>query len=124
VAALSRGAAAALVVAALWAVLTLARPGVTFHLAPLLTAIAPAALTRYECRVPAGAAVAAGGAGLAIALLATAALGLAGRLGGPSLLPTGGATLESAVFAVVGAIAGVLIAWPWPRPASPASRGR
>ncbi|MDH3226543.1 MAG: hypothetical protein OEM67_05580 [Thermoleophilia bacterium] len=113
--ALSRVGLAALVVVALWAILILSRPGVTFHLAPIFAAAAPVLLTRYERQLKQSTALYAGVVGLVIALVATFAFSVAGRLDGPSLLLTGGATLESIVFAVVGAIAGVLIAWPWPR---------
>jgi hypothetical protein len=104
------------VVVALWAVLIAARPGVTFHLAPVFAAAAPVLLARYAGRLRHSTAVLAGALGVAIALLATLGFSATGRLDGPSLLPVGGATLESVVFAACGAIVGVLIAWPWPRP--------
>lgn len=119
---LNRAALAGLVVVALWVVLTYARPGVTFHLAPVFVAAAPAVLARYERVLRRALALTAGGIGAAFALGATGALQLAGRLDGPSLLPTGGAALESIVFGLVGAVVGIAIAWPWPGQVGAASR--
>lgn len=113
--ALRRVGLASLVVVALWAILIATRQGVTFHLAPIFSAAAPALLARYEGRLKQSTALYVGLIGLVITLVATFAFSAAGRMDGPSLLPAGGATSESVVFAVIGAIAGVLIAWPWPR---------
>ena len=113
--AVSRIGLATLVVVALWAILIVARPGVTFHLAPIFAAATPVLLARYEGQLKHTTALLAGAVGLVITLAATFVFSVAGGMDGPSLLPAGGAALESVVFAVIGAIAGVAIAWPWPR---------
>lgn len=101
-------------VVALWVVLTYARPGVTFHLAAVFAAAAPALLARYERTLSRSRALTAGGVGAAIALVATGVLEHEGRLDGPSLLPTGGAALGSIIFAIAEVELGVAAAWPWP----------
>lgn len=106
--ALRRAVAISLGLALLWVVLALIRSGTTFHLAPaLVAAVFPVAITadaneRVSTRQLAVATL----AGLAIALVATLILTLAGEMTGPSLLPFGGAVSESVVFAVAGAITG------------------
>jgi hypothetical protein len=45
--------------------------------------------------------------GLALALVTTGILSASGNLEGPSLLPTGGAVLESVVFAATGSLMGL-----------------
>ena len=91
---------------ALWVILAIARPGVTYHLAPLIVAALPTVAGRFEGR--AGpmtlARLAVGGAGLAFA--ATLLLSSLGRLAGPSLLLFGGAALEAVIFSLLGAVAG------------------
>lgn len=96
--------------AVLWAVLASVQPTTTFHLAP---ALIPLAVTFVMAeRTPAPRTLI--GHILAAGLLAVAvsiALDMAGRLQGPSLLPMGGALMES----VVAAGAGVVIALGWTR---------
>lgn len=88
--------------AILWAILAVTRDGVTLHLAPIIVAATPAAVTR---RVVAGTFA---GAGLLAAT--TVALGAAGRLSGPSLLPWGAGLLETIVFGAIGVLGGALLA--------------
>jgi hypothetical protein len=89
--------------AVLWIVAAGITRDVTYHLAPVIVAAAPVISYRQQ---PLGSAVL--GFGLATAI----ALGLAalGYLTGPSLLPFGGALLESVVGALIGATLGGLLA--------------
>ena len=80
-------------------------PSTTYHLAPLLVAIAIPGMVGLDRigatpRLVAMAAV----AGVALALATTGLLGWYDRLVGPSLLPFGGAVAEAVVFAVGGAL--------------------
>ena len=99
--------------ALLWAVLAAVRPGTTFHLAPLLVA----GLVPLVYRVQGGASrITAGrlaGVGVALAAVVSVLLGAAGFLDGPSLLPFGGAFVESLAGAAVGGLVGLGAAW-WP----------
>ena len=82
----------AIALAALWAVFAWNSPSMTYHLAPLLVAgITPAALLLSDESTPLETVLGAGAIGASLALATTAGLGLAERLIGPSLLPTGGA---------------------------------
>ncbi len=81
--ALSRVGLAAIVVVALWAILIVARPGVTFHLAPIFAAAAPVLLARYEGRLKQLNVLCAAALGLGITLIATFAFSAAGWLDGP-----------------------------------------
>lgn len=106
----SAGVGYAAGLAALWLILAVISPGTTYHLAPLLVAATPpvAEVTKNpgESASPGRATAVGGGLALLVALL----LWIAGALEGPSLLPLGGAVLESVVFAVAGAIGGWLAA--------------
>ena len=95
----------------LWVILAFNNPETTYHLGPPLVAAAVPLTHRSSGSGPLSAPAAAGAAvsGLTNALIATAVLAIAGKLEGESLLPFGDATVESIVFAVVGAIAGYLI---------------
>lgn len=91
--------------AVLWVALATWRPTTTFHLAPLLVAgVIPVGATSLKSNRSVALMAA---AGIVLALVTTAALAFAGRLDGPSLLPSGGAALESAV----GALAGGALGW-------------
>ncbi|MCP3975799.1 MAG: hypothetical protein GY720_15050 [bacterium] len=95
---------------ALWAVLAVARDGVTYHLAPLIVAAIPAGFvglddSRRVADLPRLAIIGAASA-LGISLLLT----VIGRMDGPSLLPFGGAAAESVIFSVGGALAGWFVA--------------
>jgi hypothetical protein len=89
--------------ALLWAVLGLALEDVTFHLGPLIVAAAAPLPSRHRR-------VAWAGVGLALATSVATLLAAAGALTGPSLLPFGGALLESVVLAIVGAGLGLVLA--------------
>jgi hypothetical protein len=89
--------------AALWAVLAIVTTGVTFHLAPAIVAGSGALVSRRRSALWAG-------AGFGLAALVTVALSAGGHLEGPSLLPVGGAALESMVVAAAGAVFGVVAA--------------
>lgn len=87
----------------IWVAAALLVEGTTFHLAPVIVAAAPA--VRFpEWRLP-GAVV-----GTTIAAAVALLLSLAGRLAGPSLLPIGGALLESVLGAVAGGLIGLVVA--------------
>jgi len=101
----------AFALAVLWAVLAWYSPSTTYHLAPLLVAgVVPGALLLSDERSPWRITLAAGAVGASLALITTTGLGLAERLIGPSLLPSGGAVVEAVVFAALGATAGVVAA--------------
>jgi hypothetical protein len=95
--------------ALLWLVLALARPSLTFHLAPLLVAAAPPVLLTLDDR--AGATrreiVLATVLGAAMALVTTGILTGLGRLEGPGLGPFPDALVESLAFVAIGALIGV-----------------
>jgi len=102
--------------AVLWAALAIWRPGTTFHLAPLLVAgVVPVGAKSLGLgqNLPRLAAI-----GGTLALITTGVLSATGRLAGPSLLPSGGAALESVVGALAGAIAGWAIARSMTSPAN------
>lgn len=91
--------------AILWVVLTAISDGITYHLAPFLVAGIPAFSYLFDSPSPTAArGIAVVGGGVALALAITAALAITGNLSGPSLLPAGGAALESVVFALVGGL--------------------
>lgn len=92
-----------LLFAGLWAVVAAFQPTSTFHLAPLIVAAWPAI---GERRLEGAVLLAL--AGSVIAGIATGLLFVAGLLQGPSLLPWGGAGLESLFAAAVGMFIGVV----------------
>lgn len=102
-----------LIFAVLWAVAATARPGTTFHLAPLIVSGIPATALVLDARSarPRGQTGAASLAGFGVAVAVTAALAAASRLEGPSLLPFGGAVTEAVVFSAAGAAGGLLFAF-------------
>lgn len=96
--------------AVLWLVLGLISDGTTYHLAPLLVAGLPTFLYALEDPTPllrrsAGLTV----LGTSAALVVTFVLVSTRNLGGPSLLPLGGAAAESVIFALVGAFGGLTV---------------
>lgn len=105
-----RGTLYGLGLAVLWVVLALASPTTTYHLAPLLVAGTPTVADSLEGEGPKVRLVSLAALGLILALAATGILAILGSLEGPSLLPIGGAALESAVFALVGSLAGIFVA--------------
>jgi len=106
-----RAVAISIGLAVLWVVVALLRDGTTFHLAPMLVAaVLPIVVASdNEEGVETSRLALAALAGLAIALLGTLFLAVAGEMTGPSLLPSGGAVAESVIFAIVGAIGGFAI---------------
>jgi hypothetical protein len=96
--------------AALWLALGLASNGTTYHLAPLLVAAIPATLAALDGPgLAASRLIGLVGVGAIGALAVTALLSATGNLDGPSLLPFGGAALESVVFAGLGALAALAV---------------
>ncbi len=111
---------AGLVFAAIWVLLAALRPGVTFHLAPLIVAATVPVTQRLTVGRPArpmeAAASAAVGAGLAALVLA--GLEATGRLDGPALDPFEGVVAESLVAIAIGVVAGLVVQlWPGSAPA-------
>lgn len=90
--------------AVLWIAAASFTPDVTYHLAPVIVAAAPAVMSPPDERALWSL--------LGFGLASATAIGLstAGLLAGPSLLPVGGALLESIAGAVVGAGFGALLA--------------
>jgi len=95
------GLPAAAAFALVWLVASFAVDGTTFHLAPVIVVGAAA----YTARKPVS--------GLLVGLAATLVVGLtleaAGRLDGPSLLPWGDATLETAAFSIGAVLVAALL---------------
>jgi hypothetical protein len=105
---LRRAASISLGLALLWIVVAFLRSGSTFHLAPILVAAAFPVMYAFdpEDRISARDLLPPTVAGLAIALVTTLILAVAGEMTGPSLLPFGGAATEAVVFSLAGAIGG------------------
>jgi hypothetical protein len=107
---LPKGLLYGLGLAALWVVVALISSTTTYHLAPLIVAGTPAIVDSLE----GGSSMArlglltAAGLALALALAVTGILSLSGNLDGPSLLPTGGAVVESVLFAFTGGLLGLI----------------
>lgn len=95
--------------AVLWGVLAAFSPETTYHLAPFLVAGAPPILDAAdEAGGHPSRAAALAATGTLIALVGTGILAAAGLLQGPSLLPTGGAVLESVAFSITGGVVGLV----------------
>lgn len=99
---MSRRMVGSLAFAGIWIAAAAIRPTTTFHLAPLIVAVWPG-LTERDLRRALPMTLTAA----AIAAATTGLLFIAGWLRGPSLLPWGGATLESVVAIAVGAVLGL-----------------
>lgn len=96
--------------AALWLALGLVSNGTTYHLAPLLVAAIPATLAALDGPgLSPARLIGLVGVGAVGALAVTAFLSATGNLDGPSLLPFGGAAVESVVFAGLGASTAVVV---------------
>jgi len=95
--------------AVLWAIVALARPDSTFHLAPLLVAgVAPVVLAFDDSAdATRGSVTLAAAIGLSMALLAILLLSAVGRLNGGVLEPFTDPIVES----VSGALAGGVVGW-------------
>lgn len=110
--AVRRAAGYAVGLGAVWAVAAALRPETTYHLAPLLVAATlPFVLVAEQPSLGLRGTLAGAAGGTAVAFIATAALGFADLLRGPSLLPFGGAVVESVIFSVVGGVLGLVAAW-------------
>jgi hypothetical protein len=94
----------------LWLVLALISSTTTYHLAPLIVASTPAIVDSLERGRSMVRLVLLSAVGLALALAVTGVLSVSGNLERPSLLPTGGAVLESIVFAAAGSLFGLVSA--------------
>ena len=94
----------------LWLVLALISSTTTYHLAPLIVASTPAIIDSLERGRSMVRLVLLSALGLALALAVTGVLSVSGNLEGPSLLPSGGAVLESIVFAAAGSLLGLVSA--------------
>jgi hypothetical protein len=95
--------------AVLWMTLASLNPDLTYHLAPLLIAgTAPVAMTTTGDPSTTTLSIASL-MSASVGLVATAALAIADRLRGPSLLPWGGAVLEAIAFVAVGASIGLVV---------------
>ncbi len=105
---LSKGLFYGLGFALLWLVLALISSTTTYHLAPLLVAATPAMVDAWERPGSITGHSLRAALGIALALVATGVLAASGSLDGPSLLPSGGAVLESVVFAIAGGVTGLL----------------
>ena len=97
--------------AAIWTIAAIARPGATFHLAPILIALAPLLATARES----GSSSVVAGAAALIALGTSMALAMADLMRGPGLLPFGGAPTEAVVFAAAAGMAAIGLARLSPR---------
>ncbi|MGH3437991.1 MAG: hypothetical protein ACRDRN_16190 [Sciscionella sp.] len=102
------GALASLVLAAVWLLLALKDPSTTYHLAPLLVAVAWPLTRRWRTRsaLPARSALGAATGGAAVALGTTALLASQHALTGPTLSGSGDALIETLIAIVVGAAIG------------------
>ncbi len=97
------------VLAAVWVVLAWLND-TTYHFAPLLVAaLVPLGVALAGEPPPFSRRLAGTAVGAVIALAATAALSLTGHLGGPSLLPAGGAAAEAVAFSLAGAAIGLVL---------------
>lgn len=112
---------AGVVFAAIWVLLAAVRPGVTFHLAPLIVAAAVPVTHRLTVGRSARPVEAAVGAvvGAGLAALTLAGLSVAGLLEGPALAPFDSVAAESLVAISLGVLAGLAVQlWPGGTPAS------
>ncbi|MFQ5967811.1 MAG: hypothetical protein ACE5MI_09385 [Acidimicrobiia bacterium] len=115
-----RGIAYGAGLSVLWAVLALLRPTVTYHLAPVIVAAAVpwTFVAEHRRQATQQDRLIMVAVGLAVAAATTTLLAVAGLLDGPSLLPIGGAALESYAGALVGGLLG-LGSLLWERPSPP-----
>jgi hypothetical protein len=98
-------------VALAWIAVAFLRDGVTFHLAPLIVTVVPAAVVRLDKRPTKIEGAVAVISGVTTAGIATVILAVTGRLDGPSWLPVGDATLEAIVGIAIGAGIAVVVAF-------------
>jgi hypothetical protein len=96
--------------AVLWFGLAAIKPTTTYHLAPIIMPLVPAGVllsSPISRRSATALPLVAGG----LSLATTALMSSFGYLAGPSLLPSGGAALESVVFTVVASALGLGLGW-------------
>jgi len=100
-----------------WILAAWARPDVNYILFPILTAGSLPVIYRLTLgrAVPTPFATAAAIAGITNVVLIAAFLAITDRLNGPTVLPFGGHVLDAAIWATIGAGAGVFAA-SWQRP--------
>lgn len=104
----SKGVLYGLGLAFLWMALALISSSTTYHLAPVIVAAAPAIVDASDQRGSLAQYGLLAAIGLAMALAVTGVLALSVGLNGPSLLPFGGAALESVVFSAAGGLVGLI----------------
>lgn len=91
--------------AALWVALAVIRDATTLHLGPVVVAGGAAVMAGLE-EVPRRDVLRLAVLGTVLALAVTALLSAVGLMDGPSLLPFGGAAIESVLFAVAAGVVG------------------
>ena len=93
---------------AIWVLIAWAQPGNSYYLFPMLVAAAMPVSYRLVAgrALPMPVAVGSAVAGLLNVFLLAAILAIAGKLQGPTILPAGGAVVDSIVLGLVGATAG------------------
>lgn len=96
--------------AILWIALAFWQPETTWHLGPLVVALAPALVHRSAGVMSRGAALGAATNGLINAAIATAILAYFDKLEGPALAFFPNVLTEVAVFAIIGAAVAYLLA--------------
>lgn len=107
---LTKGLLYGLGLAALWVLLALISSTTTYHLAPLIVAGVPVIVDSSEQAGSTARLILLATLGVFLALAVTAVLSVSGSLDGPSLLPIGGAALESVLFAIAGSLFGLVAA--------------
>lgn len=101
-----------------WVLAAWARPEVNYVLFPLLIAGSLPVIYRLTLghAVPTAFAAAGAIAGITNTIVLAAFLAITERLQGPTVLPFGGPVLDAAIWAVIGAALGVVVAsWKGPR---------
>lgn len=94
--------------AVLWFGLAVIRDATTLHLGPVVVAGGAAVMAGLE-EVPRRNVLALAALGTVLALAVTALLSAVGMMDGPSLLPFGGAALESVLFAIAAGLVGGVV---------------
>jgi hypothetical protein len=119
---LSKGLLYGFGLAVLWLVLALITSTTTYHLAPPLVAATPVVVDAWERPSSTTGHALRAVLGFALVLIITGILSVSGNLDGPSLLPVGGAVLESVVFAIAGGVIGLIVAVVKSRPREGSAR--
>ena len=107
---LVRSAVFVVVVLAVWAVLALRNPQLTYHFAPLIAAFVGPASLRAAGRIDATVALPVAAATSALVGLASVVLHVADAMQGPTFWNDGPALSEAVLFTVLGAVAGARVA--------------